>query len=185
MLSDHIGHPQPSLSGTGVLWVSTGTRRCVDPPRQGGGSTAPTLWLLLCCCIALSCVHGCACDHIEHAAHKDPSLGRMHALWISADLACNCVAPYTFNLNLLQKEIFTLSTLSPVLHALRLTIINDFAHLFIVRYCSRNCNLCAHQHTSRAGRNCCLQRSTIRSLVFGVVSPLASTILSRMARSGE
>ena len=62
-------HPQPSLSGIGVLWVSTGTHQCVDPPRQGGGSTmAPTLWLLLCCCIALSCIHVCACDHIEHAA---------------------------------------------------------------------------------------------------------------------
>ena len=34
-----MSHPQPSLSGTGVLWVSTGTHRCVDPPRQGGGST--------------------------------------------------------------------------------------------------------------------------------------------------
>ena len=39
VLSDHMGHPQPSLSGTGVLWVSTGKHRCVDPPRQGGGST--------------------------------------------------------------------------------------------------------------------------------------------------
>ena len=39
VLSDHMGHPQPSLSGTGVLWVSTGTHLCVDPPRQGGGST--------------------------------------------------------------------------------------------------------------------------------------------------
>ena len=39
VLSDHMGHPQPSLSGTGVLWVSTGTHRCVDPPKQGGGST--------------------------------------------------------------------------------------------------------------------------------------------------
>ena len=39
VLSDHMGHPQSSLSGTGVLWVSTGTHRCVDPPRQGGGST--------------------------------------------------------------------------------------------------------------------------------------------------
>ena len=34
-----MSHPQPSLSGTRVLWVSTGTHRCVDPPRQGGGST--------------------------------------------------------------------------------------------------------------------------------------------------
>ena len=34
-----MSHPQPSLSGTGVLWVSTGTHQCVDPPRQGGGST--------------------------------------------------------------------------------------------------------------------------------------------------
>ena len=34
-----MSHPQPSLSGTGVLWVSIGTHRCVDPPRQGGGST--------------------------------------------------------------------------------------------------------------------------------------------------
>ena len=34
-----IGHPQPYLSGTGVLWSSTGTHRCADPPRQGGGST--------------------------------------------------------------------------------------------------------------------------------------------------
>ena len=33
------GHPQPSLSGTGALWVSNGTHQCVDPPRQGGGST--------------------------------------------------------------------------------------------------------------------------------------------------
>ena len=39
VLPDHMGHPQPSLSGTGVLWVSTGTHRCVDPPRQGGGTT--------------------------------------------------------------------------------------------------------------------------------------------------
>ena len=39
VLSGHMGHPQPSLSDTGVLWVSTGTHRCVDPPRQGGGST--------------------------------------------------------------------------------------------------------------------------------------------------
>ena len=39
VLSDHMGLPQPSLSVTGVLWVSTGTHRCVDPPRQGGGST--------------------------------------------------------------------------------------------------------------------------------------------------
>ena len=39
VLSDQMGHPQPSLSGTGVLWVSTRTYRCVDPPRQGGGST--------------------------------------------------------------------------------------------------------------------------------------------------
>ena len=36
-------HSQPSLSGTGVLWVSTGTHRCVDPPRQGGGSTTRQL----------------------------------------------------------------------------------------------------------------------------------------------
>ena len=34
-----MSHPQPSLSCTGVLWVSTGTHRCVDPHRQGGGST--------------------------------------------------------------------------------------------------------------------------------------------------
>ena len=34
-----MSHPQPSLSGTGVLWVSTRTHRCVDPPRQGGGLT--------------------------------------------------------------------------------------------------------------------------------------------------
>ena len=26
------------------------------------------------------------------------------------------------------------------------------AHLFIAHYCSRNCNLCPHRHTSRAGR---------------------------------
>ena len=39
VLSDHVGHRQPSLSGTGVLWVSTGTHWCVDPPKQGGGST--------------------------------------------------------------------------------------------------------------------------------------------------
>ena len=25
-------------NGTGVLWVLTGTHRCDDPPRQGGGS---------------------------------------------------------------------------------------------------------------------------------------------------
>ena len=70
------------------------------------------------------------------------------------------------------------------------------AHLFICSLLpsgnqkhSRNCDLCAHRHTSRAGRNCGLQRSTTRSrncicrtfivfelsglLVFGVVSPLA------------
>ena len=76
------------------------------------------------------------------------------------------------------------------------TIIKDLAHFFICsllpsgnqKY-SRNCDFCAHQHTSRAGRNCGLQRSTTRSkncicrisivfelsglLVFGVVSPLA------------
>ena len=34
-----MSHPQPSLSGTGVLRVSTGTHRCVDPPRQSCGST--------------------------------------------------------------------------------------------------------------------------------------------------
>ena len=39
VLSDHVGHPQPYLSGTSVLWVSTTTHLCVDPPRQGGGST--------------------------------------------------------------------------------------------------------------------------------------------------
>ena len=69
VLSDHMGHPQPSLSGTGVLWVSNGNHRYVDPRRQGGGSTmSQPLWLLLCCCIALSCMHVCACDHVEHAA---------------------------------------------------------------------------------------------------------------------
>ena len=30
-----MSHPQPSLSGTGVLWVSTGTHRCVDPAQAG------------------------------------------------------------------------------------------------------------------------------------------------------
>ena len=34
-----MSHPQPSLLGTGVLWVSTVTHGCVDPPRHGGGST--------------------------------------------------------------------------------------------------------------------------------------------------
>ena len=33
-----VSHPQPPLSGTGVLWVLTRTNRCDDPPRQGGGS---------------------------------------------------------------------------------------------------------------------------------------------------
>ena len=42
VLSDHMGHPQPSLSGTGVLWVSTRTHR-----QDGIGDKAPTLWLLL------------------------------------------------------------------------------------------------------------------------------------------
>ena len=39
VLSDLMGHPQSSQSGTSVLWVSTGTHQCVDPPKQGGGST--------------------------------------------------------------------------------------------------------------------------------------------------
>ena len=28
-----LSHPAPPLSGTGVLWVLTGTHRCVTPPR--------------------------------------------------------------------------------------------------------------------------------------------------------
>ena len=33
-----LSHPQPPLSGTGVLWVLTGIHLCDDPSRQGGGS---------------------------------------------------------------------------------------------------------------------------------------------------
>ena len=40
VLSDHVGHRQPPLSGTGVLWgVNRDPPVCVDPPRQGGGKT--------------------------------------------------------------------------------------------------------------------------------------------------
>ena len=33
-----LSHPQPPLSGTRLLRVLTGTHRCDDPPKQGGGS---------------------------------------------------------------------------------------------------------------------------------------------------
>ena len=45
-----MSHPQPSLSGTGVLCVSTGTDRCVDPPRQGGGqqyASSCVVWIVV------------------------------------------------------------------------------------------------------------------------------------------
>ena len=37
-------HSLPSVEGTGVLWVLTGTHPCGPPPRQdGGGTRAPAL----------------------------------------------------------------------------------------------------------------------------------------------
>ena len=71
-----------------------------------------------------------------------------------------------------------------------LTIINDFAHLFICsllppgnQKSNRNWNLCAHRRTSRASRNCDLQRSTTRSsstmIIHCRISPEFSQFLDR------
>ena len=104
VLSDHMGHPQPSLSGTGVLWVSTGTHQCVDPPRQGGGSTMPNP---LAAALLLHCTELCTCvrEHIEHAATNTQPRSTTRVVNLGR-FGLHCVAPYTFNLNSLEKEIF-------------------------------------------------------------------------------
>ena len=83
-----------------------------DPPvcwsTQAGRwiNDAPTLWLLLWCCIALSWIRVCACDHIEHAATN--TLPRSNARVVNLGrFGQHCVAPYTFNLNSLEEEFFT------------------------------------------------------------------------------
>ena len=45
-------HSLPSVEGTGVLWVLTGTRPCGPPPRQdGGGTRAPALTYVHTVCV--------------------------------------------------------------------------------------------------------------------------------------
>ena len=45
-------HSLPSVEGTGVLWVLTGTHPCGPPPRQGGGGTrAPALTYVHTVCV--------------------------------------------------------------------------------------------------------------------------------------
>ena len=56
-------HSLPSVEGTGVLWVLTGTHPCGPPPRQdGGGTRAPALTYVHTVCV--------------YFAHVDVSRGR-------------------------------------------------------------------------------------------------------------
>ena len=94
--------------------MSTGTHRCVDPPRQGGGSTKhqPSG------CIALSCVRVCACDHIEHAATNTHPRSNSRAVDF-CKFRLHCVAPNTINLNSLGGEFFPLPQLASWTHVFR------------------------------------------------------------------
>ena len=50
-----LSHPQRPLSGTGVLWVLTGTHRCGTPPRQVGGVNRAPARAVRCCLGSCSC----------------------------------------------------------------------------------------------------------------------------------
>ena len=196
---------------------------CPLIPRQDGiRDKAPTLWLLLWTETGMCWLRVRACDHHWTCCHKHtPSVEytcrgfrpiRL-ALCRTAHLQSELVGEGHFHIPCharwaicLQHQLMifvaitraTVHLVNTIAGSTRiqLTIINDFAHLFICsllpsgnqKY-NRDCNLCAHRHTSRAGRNCGLQRSTTRSrncicristvfelsgwLVFRVVPPLS------------
>ena len=83
-------HSLPSVEGTGVLWVLTGTHPCGPPPRQdGGGTRAPALTYVHTVCVVLR-ARGRVCGRwfcgVSAVDSRTPR--RTMSLALSFDLGC-------------------------------------------------------------------------------------------------
>ena len=102
-------------NGTGVLWVSTWTHRCDDPPRQGGGSSKSQLVHCVDCNVR-SCVwmrlsqsntpprlkHACGFRRLEwHLATLRPVLVHSES---SSLQSCHCITALSSSIHVNSTE---------------------------------------------------------------------------------